>query len=72
MYNLKNYAPFTHSTMGVFAVNILVTLFNNDVMPMQPSSSVLAEVAELINRLAREQLQIQNLGVQAESIQRFG
>lgn len=53
-------------------MSILVTLFDPDNGSIQPSSTVLSDLAELISRLARERLQIQNLSVQEERIQRFG
>lgn len=58
--------------MGVFMVRLLVTLLNPDAMSTPPSAEVLESVAQLIERLAREQLNGANVDVQADAIQSFG
>ncbi len=53
-------------------VDILVTLITSDILSQPPNSEVLEEVAEIIEQLARQRLQIQDFRIEAASIQRFG
>ena len=53
-------------------VKLLVTMINSNAMPTPPSTAVLESVAAMIEQLAGERLNVGNIDVQVDELQRFG